>query len=82
MNTIIAAIIVATAIGVVLAVAVKILWDVLEYTYRIAMLVFYSIAYVLVTIWEVVTWLLYLPVRIVRWILAMAKTPEEGLIDA
>lgn len=37
------------------------IWEVIEIPYRVLMITYYSLAYVIITAWEVTVWILRLP---------------------
>lgn len=82
MNAGITSIIVFIVLGIGLALAITFLWNALEIAYRSVMVVFYSAAYVVISIWDIGVWFLLLPVRIVRWFLGAQKSSGEGAINA
>jgi hypothetical protein len=62
----------ATVIGfiaflVMFAIFVRMVWNAIEIAYRSVMIAVYSVAYVTITCWEAITWVLTLPSRISRW---------------
>lgn len=53
---------------VIFAVVLRMIWNALEIAYRVIMIAFYSTAYVAITAWEVLVWVVLLPSRLARWI--------------
>ncbi len=52
---------------VIFAGVVRVIWDTLVIAYSTFMVAIYGTAYVVITIWEILVWILSLPFRLVRW---------------
>jgi len=46
------------------------LWEIIEIPFRIVMIVVYAIAYLAITLWEALVWLIRLPLKIARWVIS------------
>lgn len=53
---------------VIFAVGLQMAWNALQIAYRTLMVAFYGTAYLVVTTWEILVFILSLPFRLIRWL--------------